>query len=99
MLANLRPSGKEYLMEDFFYAGGLPALMKELGDKLDLTAMTVNGRTLGENIEGAVNYNDDVIRPLSNPVYHEGSLAVMRGKLAPEARIDAPPEPRPRRDR
>ncbi|SMX50446.1 L-arabinonate dehydratase [Maliponia aquimaris] len=90
VLANLRPSGKEYLMEDFFYAGGLLALMKELGDKLDLSALTVNGRTMGENIEGAVNYNDDVIRPLSNPVYHEGSLAVLRGNLAPDGAVIKP---------
>ncbi|MBS0126445.1 L-arabinonate dehydratase [Thetidibacter halocola] len=90
VIANIRPSGKDYLMEDFFYAGGLNALMKELGDKLDLSAMTVNGRTLGENIADAVNYNDDVIRPLSNPVYHEGSLAVLRGNLAPDGAVMKP---------
>ena len=90
VLANLRPSGKEYLMEDFFYAGGLPALMAELGDKLDLSVTTVSGRTLGEDIDGAVNYNDDVIRPLSNPVYHEGSLAVLRGNLAPDGAVIKP---------
>ena len=90
VIANIRPSGAEYLMEDFFYAGGLPALMKELGDKLDLSAMTVNGQTMGENISEAVNYNDDVIRPLSNPVYHEGSLAVLRGNLAPDGAVIKP---------
>lgn len=90
VLANIRPSGKEYLMEDFFYAGGLPALMKELGDKLDLSVTTVTGKSLGECIEGAVNYNDDVIRPLSNPVYHEGSLAVLRGNLAPDGAVIKP---------
>ncbi|MBP0482677.1 L-arabinonate dehydratase [Sagittula salina] len=90
VIANLRPSGKEYLMEDFFYAGGLPALMKELGDKLDLSVMTVSGKSLGETIEGAQNYNDDVIRPLSNPVYHEGSLAVLRGNLAPDGAVIKP---------
>jgi dihydroxy-acid dehydratase len=90
VLANLRPSGKEYLMEDFFYAGGLPALMKELGDQLDLSALTVTGRTLGEGIKGATNYNDDVIRPMSNPVYHEGSLAVLRGNLAPDGAVIKP---------
>ncbi len=90
VLANIRPSGTEYLMEDFFYAGGLPALMKELGDKLDLSVTTVNGKTLGENIASAVNYNDDVIRPLSNPVYHEGSLAVLRGNLAPDGAVIKP---------
>ncbi|WP_425098950.1 L-arabinonate dehydratase [Tropicibacter sp. S64] len=90
VLANIRPSGKEYLMEDFFYAGGLPALMKELGDKLDLSVMTVNGKTMGENIANAVNYNDDVIRPLSNPLYHEGSLAVLKGNLAPDGAVIKP---------
>jgi dihydroxy-acid dehydratase len=90
VIANIRPSGKDYLMEDFFYAGGLAALMKELGDKLDLSVMTVNGRTMGENIAEAVNYNDDVIRPLSNPVYHEGSLAVLRGNLAPDGAVIKP---------
>ncbi len=90
VLANIRPSGKEYLMEDFFYAGGLPALMKELGDKLDLSVTTVNGKTLGENIASAQNYNDDVIRPLSNPLYHEGSLAVLRGNLAPDGAVIKP---------
>ncbi len=90
VLANIRPSGKEYLMEDFFYAGGLPALMKELGDKLDLSVTTVTGRTLGEDIADARNYNDDVIRPLSNPVYHEGSLAVLRGNLAPDGAVVKP---------
>ncbi len=90
VLANIRPSGSEYLMEDFFYAGGLPALMKELGDKLDLSALTVNGKTVGDNIASAVNYNEDVIRPLSNPVYHEGSLAVLRGNLAPDGAVIKP---------
>jgi len=90
VLANIRPSGKDYLMEDFFYAGGLRALMKELGDKLDLSALTVTGRPVGETIADAENYNDDVIRPLSNPVYHEGSLAVLRGNLAPDGAVIKP---------
>ncbi len=96
VIANIRPSGKEYLMEDLFYAGGLPALMKELGDKLDLSAMTVNGRTMGENIATAENYNDDVIRPLSNPLYHQGSLAVLRGNLAPDGAVIKPAAMDPR---
>ena len=90
VIANIRPSGTEYLMEDFFYAGGLPALMKELGGKLDLSAITVTGRSIGENIAEAVNFNDDVIRPLANPVYHEGSLAVLRGNLAPDGAVIKP---------
>ena len=90
MIANIRPSGKDYLMEDFYYAGGLRALMKELGDKLDLSVMTVSGKSMGETIADAVNYNDDVIRPLSNPVYHEGSLAVLKGNLAPDGAVIKP---------
>jgi dihydroxy-acid dehydratase len=90
VIANIRPSGSEYLMEDFYYAGGLRALMVELGDKLDLSVKTVTGNTLGECLEGAVNYNDDVIRPLSNPVYHEGSLAVLKGNLAPDGAVIKP---------
>lgn len=90
VIANIRPSGSEYLMEDFFYAGGLPALMKEMAGKLDLSALTVNGKTLGDNIAPAENYNPDVIRPLDNPVYHEGSLAVLRGNLAPDGAVIKP---------
>ena len=86
VIANIRPSGKTYLMEDFYYAGGLRALMDKIRDRLDLDALTVTGRTLGEALEGAEVYNDDVIRPLANPVYHEGSLAVLKGNLAPERR-------------
>nr|WP_319387144.1 L-arabinonate dehydratase [uncultured Roseibium sp.] len=90
VIANIRPSGTEYLMEDFYYAGGLPALMKEMSEKLDLSALTVNGKTLGENIAAAENHNPDVIRPLNNPVYHEGSLAVLRGNLAPDGAVIKP---------
>ncbi len=90
VLANIRPSGTEYLMEDFFYAGGLPALMKELGEHLDLSVKTVTGSTLGEDITEARNFNADVIRPLSSPVYPEGSLAVLRGNLAPDGAVIKP---------
>ena len=90
VLANIRPSGETYLMEDFFYAGGLPALMKELGDKLDGSALTVTGAPLEENIRLAHNHNPEVIRPLSNPVYHEGSLAVLKGNLAPDGAVIKP---------
>lgn len=90
VIANIRPSGTDYLMEDFFYAGGLPALMQELGDKLDLGVTTVTGQTLGEDIANARNFNEDVIRPLSNPVYSEGSLAVLRGNLAPDGAVIKP---------
>ncbi|MDM9628011.1 L-arabinonate dehydratase [Rhizobium sp. S152] len=90
LIANVRPSGKDYLMEDFFYAGGLRALMLQLEDKLDRSALTVTGKTLGETLEGAAVYNDDVIRPLSNPVYPEGSLAVLRGNLCPDGAVIKP---------
>ena len=90
LIANVRPSGKDYLMEDFFYAGGLCALMKQLEERLHTDCMTVNGKTMGENLEGAEVYNDDVIRPLSNPVYHEGSLALLRGNLCPDGAVIKP---------
>ena len=90
VIANIRPSGERYLMEDFFYAGGLPAMMNVMRDHLALDAMTVNGRTVGQNIEGAEVYNADVIRPLHNPIYAEGALAVLRGNIAPDGVIIKP---------
>lgn len=90
VIANVRPSGDQYLMEDFYYAGGLPALMSRLRDHLHLDAITVNGHTLGENIATASVYNDDVIRPLDNPIYAEGALAVLRGNLAPDGCVIKP---------
>jgi dihydroxy-acid dehydratase len=90
VIANIRPSGDRYLMEDFFYAGGLPAMMNVMRDKLVLTALTVNGRTVGENIAGAEVFNADVIRPLDNPIYAEGALAVLRGNLAPDGVVIKP---------
>ena len=90
VIANIRPSGKQYLMEDFYYAGGLRALMAEMKDLLHLDAMTVSGFPLGATLEGAEVYNSDVIRPLSNPIYHEGSLAVLKGNLAPDGCVVKP---------
>lgn len=90
VIANIRPSGSTYLMEDFFYAGGLLGLMSQLREKLDVDCLTVMGETLGEAIEDAPVYNDDVIRPLSNPVYYEGSLAVLRGNLCPDGAVIKP---------
>ncbi len=90
VIANIRPSGDRYLMEDFFYAGGLPALMNVMRGHLALEALTVNGRTLGQNIEGAEVYNADVIRPLGNPIYAEGALAVLRGNIAPDGVVIKP---------
>src|SRR6202012_3718910 len=71
VIANIRPSGDKYLMEDFFYAGGLPGLMSRIKDHLHLDVMTVTGKTLGENIARAEVYNDDVIRTVENPIYAE----------------------------
>ncbi len=90
VIANIRPSGDTYLMEDFFYAGGLPALLKRIEGHLHTEARTVNGKTIGDNIAGAEVFNDDVIRPLSNPIYAEGALAVMRGNLAPDGVVIKP---------
>ena len=90
LLANIRPSGK-YLMEDFYYAGGLRALLFRLGDLLHRGAKTVNGNTLGENIAGAKVFNDDVILPLDRPLVASDSLAVLRGNLAPDGAVIKPP--------
>jgi dihydroxy-acid dehydratase len=84
VIANIRPSGSTYLMEDFFYAGGLPAMLEQIRPLLHTEALTVNGRTLGDNIAGAETYNADVIRPVSDPIYAEGALAVLRGNIAPD---------------
>ena len=89
VLANVRPSGK-YLMEDFFYAGGLRALMQKLRDKLDLSCLTVTGKTIGENIDGAEVYMPDVIHSLNDPVYAEGATAVLTGNLAPRGCVMKP---------
>jgi len=86
LLANIRPSG-QYLMEDFFYAGGLPALLKALAPKLHLRCLTVTGKTLGENIAGAEIYNADVIRTLDRPILESGGLAILRGNLAPNGAV------------
>jgi dihydroxy-acid dehydratase len=89
VLANVRPSGK-YLMEDFFYAGGLRALMRKLEDRLDFSCMTVTGRTLGENIAGAEVYLRDVIRSRDDAIYPEGATAVLTGNLAPRGCVMKP---------
>jgi dihydroxy-acid dehydratase len=95
LLGNIRPSGT-YLMEDFFYAGGLPALLNNLGDLLDTTAVTANGQTLGENITRAKVFNDDVIRSRDNPVVASDTLAVLFGNLAPNGAVIKPPAAEPR---
>ncbi|HKV82460.1 MAG TPA: L-arabinonate dehydratase [Candidatus Sulfotelmatobacter sp.] len=90
VLANIRPAG-EFLMEDFFYAGGLPALLCELGELVDGSQRTVNGMTLGENIRDAKIYNDAVIRRRSHPLVERDGLAVLRGSLAPDGAVIKPP--------
>ena len=89
LIANLRPAGA-FLMEDFYYAGGLRALLAEIGDLLALDARTVNGRTLGENIAGAEVHNRDVILPRDKALVASGSLAVLRGNLAPDGAVIKP---------
>ncbi|MBI3452039.1 MAG: dihydroxy-acid dehydratase [Rhodospirillales bacterium] len=86
VIANLRPSGK-YLMEDFYYAGGLRAAMARIADLLHLGCVTANGQTLGVNIDGAEVYNDDVVLPRERPLSQEGGLAVLRGNLAPDGAV------------
>ncbi|KAA2212313.1 L-arabinonate dehydratase [Teichococcus oryzae] len=90
VIGNVRPSGNAYLMEDFYYAGGIKALMNRITEHLDLSCLTCTGRTLGENIEGAKVHNDDVIRTTDNPIYGEGSLAVLKGNLAPDGCVIKP---------
>jgi len=89
LLANVRPAGK-YLMEDFYYAGGLRALLAAVGDLLSLGERTVNGRTLGENIAGAEVFNADVILPRDKALVVNDSLAVLRGNLAPDGAVIKP---------
>ncbi len=82
-IANIRPSGK-YLMEDFYDAGGLRAVLKNIASLLHLDAPTVNGHTLGQNIESAETFDTDIVRPLNNPLSPEGGTFVLRGNLAPD---------------
>ncbi len=95
VLANIRPSG-DLLMEDFYYAGGLRALMNELKSKLDLSCLTVTGKTIGENIKGAEVYLPEVIRSLNNPVSSAEATAVLTGNLAPRGCVMKPSAAEPR---
>ncbi len=88
-LVNLQPSGK-YLMEDFCYAGGLPVVMKEIAQHLHLDAITANGKTIGQNIADAQNYNTEVIKPLSAPFKDKAGIAVLRGNLSPRGAVIKP---------
>ena len=82
VLANIKPSG-DFLMEDFYYAGGLRGLMNRLGEHLDLSQINVTGKTLGDAVKDQPVYLDQVIKTLDNPVYPEGGTAILRGNLAP----------------
>jgi L-arabonate dehydrase len=88
-LVNLMPSG-EYLMEDFYYAGGLPVVIKEIVARLHKDALTVNGKSLWDNVKDAVNYNEAVITPLAKPFKPHGGIAVLRGNLAPRGAVLKP---------
>lgn len=88
-LVNLMPSGK-YLMEDFYYAGGVPAVIRELGDLIHRHALTVNGRTIGENTADAPCFNRDVIRPVDDPLTPQGGIAVLRGNICPQGAVIKP---------
>jgi dihydroxy-acid dehydratase len=90
LVANIRPSGK-YLMEDFYYAGGLRAALANVGPLLKLAARTVNGQTLGENLAGAKVFDDEVIRTVEKALVPGDSLAVLRGNLAPDGAVIKPP--------
>jgi len=88
-LVNLMPSGK-YLMEDFYYAGGLPVVIREIGKHIHKGALTVNGETIWDNVKDAVNYNEAVITPLGKPFKPQGGIAVLRGNLAPNGAVLKP---------
>lgn len=93
VIANVRPTGTTYLMEDFYYAGGLAALIKRISNFLDLSCLTVTGKTIGENTASAEVYNDDVIRPLDKPMFTGeagGALTVLRGNIAPDGCVMKP---------
>ena len=85
-LVNVRPSGK-YLMEDFFYAGGLPVVMKELLPLLHRDALTVTGKSVEANVRDAKNYNEDVIRSLEMPISGEGGTVILTGNLCPNGAV------------
>lgn len=91
-IVDLQPAGR-LLMEEFYYAGGLPAVLRRLGEADRLPhkdALTVNGKTLWENVQDAPLYNDEVIRPLDNPLREDGGMCVLRGNLAPQGAVLKP---------
>ena len=96
VIANVRPSGDKYLMEDFYYAGGLLGLMSRLKSHLDLTQISASGKPWVESLEGATVFDDDVIRPLDRPIYEQGALALLKGNLAPDGCVIKPSACEPR---
>jgi dihydroxy-acid dehydratase len=90
VIANIRPSGDKYLMEDFYYAGGLLGMLSRLKGHLDLTQINAAGETWAESLKDAKIFNDDVIRPLDQAIYAEGALAVLKGNLAPDGCVIKP---------
>ncbi len=88
-LVDLQPSGR-FLMEDFYYAGGLPVVLREIGEHLHKDALTVNGNTIWDNVKDAVNYNPEVITPIAKPFKPQGGIAVLRGNLAPSGCVIKP---------
>ena len=90
VIANIRPSGDTYLMEDFYYAGGLLGLMSRLEKFLDLKQINASGQAWAESLKGAAIYNDDVIRPLDKAIYNEGAIALLKGNLAPDGCVIKP---------
>jgi dihydroxy-acid dehydratase len=95
LLANIRPSG-QFLMEDFYYAGGLRAVLKLLGDLIDGDARTVNGQSIGDNVSDAQVFQPDVIRTIDRALVPCDTLAVLRGNLAPDGAVIKPPAAEPR---
>jgi dihydroxy-acid dehydratase len=85
-IANIKPSG-EYVMEDFFHAGGLPALLRQILPNLHRDCITVNGKTVRENVEKAESWNEEVIRPVERALSNEGGIAVLRGNLCPNGAV------------
>jgi len=90
VIANIRPSGEEYLMEDFYYAGGILSLMNQLYTKLNLNEKTITGKIIKDIIKDHPPLDYDIIRSLNNPIYEEGSLAVLKGNLAPDGCVIKP---------
>ncbi|MCG6113192.1 MAG: L-arabinonate dehydratase [Paracoccus sp.] len=90
-IVNLMPSG-QYLMEEFFYAGGLPVVIKRLAEagQLHKDALTVSGQTIWDEVKGVMNHNEDVIRPVDNPLTAQGGIAVLKGNLAPKGAVLKP---------